>query len=207
MVSSPPSGPVSRPNSSSSRSDMSLLWIFAYLVCERLFELQLSRRHLLVLAARGGREFYPETFPRLVALHSLFLLALLIESHPWHLSVTPGKITLLVLFLLLQGGRYWCIVSLGANWNTRIVLVPGGKTCRNGPYRFLAHPNYLIVTLEFALLPLLMAAPYTLAIFFPANLLVLRQRRRLEEEALREFTDYNEKFPSPPSCEAPEKLL
>ena len=174
---------------------MSLLWVFAYLVCERLFELQLSRRHLLALVARGGREFSPETFPRLVALHSFFLLALLIESYPWRLPLTPGTSTLLALFILLQGGRYWCIVSLGENWNTRIVLVPGATVHRKGPYRFLAHPNYLVVILEFALLPLLLAAPYTLALFFPANLLVLRQRVRLEEKALREFTDYNERFP------------
>lgn len=174
---------------------MSLLWVFAYLVSERLFELWLSRRHLLALTARGGREFYPETFSRLLALHTLFLFALLIESSPWYLPLTPGKSTLLACFILLQGGRYWCIASLGACWNTRIVLVPGGTTCRTGPYRFFAHPNYLVVTLEFALLPLLMAAPYTLAVFFPANLLVLRQRLRLEEQALREFTDYNEKFP------------
>lgn len=174
---------------------MSLLWVFAYLVSERLFELQLSRRHLLAQTARGGREFYPETFPRLVALHILFLLALLGESYPWHLSLSPGKSALLALFILLQGGRYWCIASLGACWNTRIVLVPGGTTCRTGPYRFLAHPNYLVVTLEFVLLPLLMAAPYTLALFFPANIIVLRQRLRLEEQSLREFTDYNEKFP------------
>lgn len=186
---------------------MSLLWIFAYLVGERLFELQLSRRHLLAQTARGGREFYPETFPGMAALHTLFLLALLIESYPWRLPLTPWNSTLLILFILLQGGRYWCIASLGVCWNTRIVLVPGGTTCRTGPYRFLAHPNYLVVTLEFALLPLLMAAPYTLALFFPANLLVLRQRRRLEERALREFTDYDERFPCAPCRGAPEKLL
>ena len=186
---------------------MSLLWVFVYLVSERLFELQLSRRHLLAQTARGGREFYPETFSRLVALHTLFLLALLIESYPWHLPVTPWTGTLLALFTLLQGGRYWCIASLGTCWNTRIVLVPGGTTCRTGPYRFLAHPNYLVVTLEFALLPLLMAAPYTLALFFPANLLVLRQRLRLEEQSLREFTDYNERFPCGSCRAAPEKLL
>lgn len=59
---------------------MSLLWVFLYLGSERLFELLLSRRHFLALAAHGGREFYPETFPRMVALHSFFLLALLVES-------------------------------------------------------------------------------------------------------------------------------
>ena len=174
---------------------MLLLWLFTYLVLERFFELYLSRRHCRALAARGGREFYPETFPRMVALHTLFLLALFGESYPWHVPVDQFTGTLLSLFVLLQGVRYWCILSLGEQWNTRIVLVPGGMVKKGGPYRFLSHPNYLVVTLEFVLLPLIMHAPYTLAVFFPANLLIVRQRIRLEENALREFTDYNQQFP------------
>lgn len=174
---------------------MSLLPVFAYLVLERFFELHLSRRHCLALADRGGREFYPETFPRMVALHTLFLLALLGESYPWHVPLGPFTGTLLAIFVLLQGARYWCIISLGECWNTRIVMVPGGAVKKAGPYRFLSHPNYLVVSLEFIILPLLMGAPYTLVLFFPANLLVVRQRIRLEEKALREFTDYNERFP------------
>jgi methyltransferase len=164
---------------------------------ERLFELYLSRRHCRVLAARGGREFYPETFPRMVALHTLFLLALLGESYPWRIPASPYSVALLAIFVLLQLGRYWCILSLGEQWNTRIVLVPGGTVKKSGPYRLLSHPNYLVVTLEFLLLPLIMHAPYTFVVFFPANLLIVRQRIRLEESALREFTDYNDHFPPP----------
>jgi len=174
---------------------MSLFWIFAYLLLERVFELYLSRRHRRILLARGGREYYPETFPRMVALHSLFLPALFVESYPWHVTLSVYTVILLLVFILLQMGRYWCIVSLGECWNTRIVLVPGGEVKKVGPYRWLAHPNYLVVTLEFMLLPLLMHSPYTLALFFPANLLIVRQRIRLEEKALREFTDYNMQFP------------
>jgi methyltransferase len=174
---------------------MSLLWVFAYLVAERLFELYLSARHIRALAARRGREFYPETFPAMVGLHTLFLLALFVESYPWRMALDRFSVILLTLLLLLQFARYWCILSLGEYWNTRIVLVPGEGVRRCGPYRLLSHPNYLVVTLEFALLPLLMHAYWTLLLFFPANLLVLRQRIRLEEKALREFTDYDQQFP------------
>lgn len=173
---------------------MSLLWIFAYLLLERFFEIYLSRRHFHALTIRGGREFYPETFIRMIVLHTMFLLALFCESYPWDIIAGPAAVTLLILFILLQCGRYWCIASLGEYWNTRIVLVPGGKVRKTGPYRFFRHPNYLVVTLEFLLLPLLMHAPYTLVLFFPLNLLVVRQRIRLEEGALREFTDYSERF-------------
>jgi methyltransferase len=174
---------------------MSLLWIFALLLLQRLFELHLSRRHLQVLAARGGREFYPESFPRMIALHTLFLLALFWESYPWEVAADAFTWSLIAMLASLQGLRYWCIVSLGDSWNTRIVLVPGGTTRKTGPYRLLPHPNYLVVTIEFLLLPLLMHAPYTLSVFFPLNLLVLRDRIRLEEKSLREFTDYDARFP------------
>lgn len=174
---------------------MTLLWLFLYLLVERLFELWLSLRNCRLLEARGGREFYPETFPRMVLLHTLFLLALLGESYPWRIALSPLDITLLAVFVLLQLARYWCIFSLGENWNTRIMLVPGGAVKKSGPYRFLSHPNYLVVTLEFLLLPLLMKAPLTLVVFFSVNLLILRERIRLEERALREFTDYSRQFP------------
>jgi methyltransferase len=173
---------------------VSLLWVFAYLVLERMLELYLSRKHRQGLEALGGREYYPDTFFRMAALHALFLVALFGEAYPWRIPAHPFQVTLLAFFVLLQGLRYWCILSLGQAWNTRIVLVPGGSVQKRGPYRLLAHPNYWVVTLEFIVLPLLMHAPWTFAVFFPANLLVLRQRIQLEERALRQFTDYGERF-------------
>lgn len=182
-----------------STHEMSLLWVFAFLVPERLLELALSRRNLRLAIQRGGREFAPETYPRMVALHSLFLTALFVESGlrdsglrqvPMN-SLTLGCIPLLVL---LQAFRYWCMATLGAHWNTRIVVVPGLTAKLGGPYRFVRHPNYLAVVLEFLLLPLLMRAPASFAVFFPLNLLILRQRIRLEEEALRRFTNYDAIF-------------
>lgn len=94
-------------------------------------------------------------------------------------------------------------------WRSGFDLCRRAAADRGGPYRFLAHPHYLVVILEFTVLPLLLSAPYTLAFFFPVNLLILRQRMRLEEEALREFTDYKEKFPSSSPCSPspPKKLL
>lgn len=157
--------------------------------------LVLAHRHTRTLLARVGREFYPETFPPIVALHTFFLLSLALEAYPWHVPSDPLTIVTLALLLLLQGGRYWCIASLGEQWNTRILLIPDAPVQKRGPYRWLRHPNYLIVILEFLLLPLLLRAPLTLILFFPVNLLLLRQRIRLEEAALRQFSDYSVQFP------------
>jgi methyltransferase len=173
---------------------MSLWWIFAFYFAERLFELWLAARNRRILLARGGREFYPETFRSLVWLHSLFFAALLLESYPWLVPLDRLTLFCLAGLALLMGLRYWCILTLGVHWNARILVLPGAPAVRRGPYRLLKHPNYLAVTLEFALLPLLMRAPLTLVVFSLANLAVLRQRIALEEQALREHTDWAKKF-------------
>jgi methyltransferase len=122
------------------------------------------------------------------------LISLALESYPW--QVPPDLRTQLALacFILLQAGRYWCMWALGTHWNTRIIVVPGSVPIRRGPYRFLRHPNYLVVTLEFLVLPTLLHAPVTLVVFFTANLILLRQRIRLEEDVLQRETEYRAVF-------------
>lgn len=174
---------------------MSLWWIFILLITERLFELYLSAKHKREVLANGGREFFPESYRIMVGLQVLFFVALIAESYPWHVPLDMLTWFGLTMTALLQILRYWCVISLGEKWNTRIILIPGSKAVMRGPYRFMRHPNYLAVTLEFAVIPLLARAPLSLLIFSLANLLVLRQRITLEERALREFTDYDEHFP------------
>ncbi len=175
---------------------MSLWWFFSFIAMERIFELWLAARNRKRLLARGGQEFFPENYRSILRMHLLFYLCLLLESYPWQIPLDRLTWFALATFILLQILRYWCIRSLGDFWNTRILLVPGEKARRSGPYRFLRHPNYLVVTLEFAVIPLLARAPFTLLIFSIANLLLLRQRIALEEQALREHTDYARQFPS-----------
>jgi methyltransferase len=174
---------------------MQVGWLLFLLAGQRVLEQAISRRNMRRMKERGGREFYPETFLPVAMLHVLFLVSLGIESAPWRIPADILTWVCLVLFLLLQVVRYWAMASLGEWWNTRIVLVPGGRVKREGPYRFLRHPNYLVVTLEFLLLPLLFRSPFCFAAFFPVNALVMRHRIVLEEGALREMTDYGERFP------------
>ncbi len=173
---------------------MSLWWVFAPLALERFFELWLARRNRRDALARGGKEFFAKTYRTVVGLHLLFFAALVAESFPWRIPLDGLTLFGLTALVLLQLLRYWCVASLGRAWNTRIILVPGEGAIRRGPYRLLRHPNYLVVTLEFALIPLVARAPLTLILFSLANLAVLRRRIRLEEEALRQFTDYGRVF-------------
>jgi len=134
----------------------------------------------------------------MVGVHLLFYLGLLFEPHPWLVPWSPANLALLAGFSLLQLLRYWTMASLGRYWTTRILVVPGSRVVRQGPYRWLRHPNYLVITLEFVIIPLLLQAPITLLLVLPLNLLVLRERIHLEEQALRQHSDYAERFPERP---------
>lgn len=169
---------------------MSLWWIFSVLIAERFLELRIAEKNRKILLDSGGREFFAETYPTMVGMHVLFFVALIVESHPWQIPLNALTWFSLAMFVLLQALRYWCIASLGNNWNTRIILVPNGEVCTCGPYRYLRHPNYLAVVLEFAIIPLLARAPLTLVVFSLVNLLILRQRITLEELVLKKYTDY-----------------
>jgi len=168
---------------------ISLAWVTPVVAAQRMGELWLCRRNRLRLLARGGREVRPESYGPMVALHVLFLLSLAWESYPWRAPADARTVAALSALAAVTGLRYWAIASLGEFWNTRVVVVPGTRLVRTGPYRFLRHPNYLVIVLEFLLLPFLMRAPATLVLFSIANLAALRQRIRIEEEALREATE------------------
>lgn len=169
---------------------MSSAWVPALVALQRLFELLLCRRNRKALAARGGRERRPETYVEMVALHALFILSLSWESYPWRIPLDGRTAGGLAAYIAVTALRYRSIAALGEYWTTRIVVVPGSRIVRSGPYRYLRHPNYLVIVLEFLVLPLLMRAPVTLVVFSLANIPVLRRRIRFEEEALREATDF-----------------
>jgi methyltransferase len=90
------------------------------------------------------------------------------------------------LFLLVQPLRYWAILSLGGSWNTKILVVPGAKPVRGGPYRYLNHPNYVVVVVEILTFPLIFGAWLTALVFTLLNAVVLRVRIREEHRALGE---------------------
>jgi methyltransferase len=147
---------------------------------QRLGELVYARRNDRALRAAGGVEYGTGHYPVLVGLHTAWLFALF-ATVPADAPIHAGA---LILFILLQGPRVWTLASLGRFWTTRVIVVPDSAPVRRGPYRFVRHPNYLIVALEIPLLPLVFGA-WQLAIGFAlANLAMLAWRIRVEERAL-----------------------
>lgn len=154
--------------------------ILAFVTAQRLIELPIARTNTRRLLARGGFEVGAGHYPLIVALHAAWLAAL------WWLA--PGKpisIPLLLLFALVQALRIWTLRSLGDRWTTRIIVVPGERLVKSGPYRFVDHPNYLVVVLEIALLPLVFGLWQVTLMFSLLNAALLAFRVRTEDAALR----------------------
>jgi methyltransferase len=153
--------------------------ILALVTLQRIGELWLSNRNTRHLLAKGAREVGASHYPLIVAVHGLWLAAL------WWLA--PGRHIFafwLVLYGLLQIARIWVLATLSHRWTTRIIILPGAPLIRNGPYRFVNHPNYVVVIGEIAVLPLVFGLWQVALIFTALNAAVLTIRIREENRAL-----------------------
>jgi methyltransferase len=160
------------------------------LITQRLAELIIARRNEQWMKQRGAREFGQTHYRLIVLLHSLFFVSYWIEVTIGERMLSPAWPFLLTLFLLTQLVRVWALASLGKYWNTKIIVLPGASVVKKGPYRFMKHPNYLVVTMEFLIIPLLFQAYYTAILFTLLNLVILSIRIPAEEKALHELTEY-----------------
>ncbi|WP_182525511.1 isoprenylcysteine carboxyl methyltransferase family protein [Nocardioides dongkuii] len=152
---------------------------------ERVAELVVSQRNAAWAFARGGVETGRGHYPVMVLIHTGLLVGCLVEAWLADREFLPALgWTMLALVVLSQVVRWWCIGTLGHQWNTRVIVVPGLPLVSSGPYRFLPHPNYLVVVLEGLALPLVHSAWVAAAVFTVANAALLRVRIRAEERAL-----------------------
>lgn len=157
------------------------LWVIVVAVAlQRLGELALARRNTARLFAQGGVEYGAAHYPALVVLHTAWLLSLVVFV-PW--STSPN-LWWLALLLLMQAARLWVIVSLGARWTTRIIVLPGAPLVARGPYRWMRHPNYAVVAVEIIALPMVFGALWIALVFTVLNAAVLFWRIREEDRAL-----------------------
>jgi methyltransferase len=165
------------------------LWyvgLVAVVVVARGVELAVSERNRRWSLAQGGVESGAGHYPVMVLLHTGLLAGAVIEVLALDRPFLPWLgWPMLALLVASHALRWWCIATLGRQWCTRIVVVPGLSAVTSGPYRFLRHPNYLAVVLEGIALPLVHTAWVTAAVFTVANAALLRVRIAAEERALR----------------------
>lgn len=150
---------------------------------ERIAELVVSQRNLSWSRQRGGVEFGAAHYPAMVALHTGLLAGCLVEAS-FRPFVPALGWPMLALVLAAQALRWWCIATLGRQWNTRVVVIPDATRVVRGPYRYVAHPNYVAVVVEGVALPLVHSAWLTAAVFTVLNAALLRKRIQVENAAL-----------------------
>ncbi|MBA3021258.1 isoprenylcysteine carboxyl methyltransferase family protein [Propionicimonas sp.] len=159
------------------------LVLIAAVAVERLVELVISRRNLAWARTQGGFESGFGHYPFMVVLHTGLLVACVLEATQQPFIPALGW-SMLVVVVLAQALRWWCIGTLGPRWNTHIVVIPGLPLISSGPYRWLRHPNYVAVVAEGIALPLVHSAWMTAIVFTVLNAGLLRVRISAENAAM-----------------------
>ncbi|SBS76105.1 Isoprenylcysteine carboxyl methyltransferase [uncultured Mycobacterium sp.] len=152
---------------------------------ERLAELAVAERNRRWSTERGGIEVGSGHYPVMVSLHTGLLAGCLLEAIALHRPFLPALgFSMLALVVAAQVLRWWCITTLGRQWNTRVIVVPGAARITGGPYRMIPHPNYVAVIVEGFALPLVHNAWITAAVFTVLNAALLKARLEVENTAL-----------------------
>lgn len=151
-----------------------------FVIIQRLSELYIARGNEKWLRSQGAIEYGSEHYPYIVALHTLFIIAIIVEY--MLRGNTPIDYVFLILFAVLLLFKFWALSSLGKYWNTKIFRVPGAAPVKKGPYKLFRHPNYFIVVCEIAIIPLVFHLYYTAIIFTVLNAIMLTVRIRVENK-------------------------
>jgi len=153
--------------------------LLVYLTAQRIAELWWAKQNERRLLAASGVEYGRSHLPLIVLLHATWLIGmwLLAYDHP----IEP---TFFAIVVILQIARFWVLATLGPRWTIRIIVVPREKLVARGPYRWLRHPNYAVVTGELAAVPLALGLPFYALAFSVLNAAVLAIRIPAENAAL-----------------------
>ncbi len=162
---------------------MVFIVFISFVILVRIAELLLSKRNEKWLLQNGAVEHGKKHYPLIVILHALFFLSLFLEY--FFRTPTSFSLILIISYLLLIALKAWIVLSLGKFWNTKIYRIPNFALVKKGPYRFIKHPNYLIVIAEIAIIPLAFHLYYTAILFSFLNALMLVVRIRVENSALK----------------------
>jgi Uncharacterized protein conserved in bacteria len=154
----------------------------SFVILLRIGELILSKRNEKWLLQNGAIEYGQKHYPLIVALHVFFIVSLIIE-YSMKRTVSCSSF-LLVLYFLLLVFKAWIILSLGKFWNTKIYRIPNYPLIKKGLYRYFKHPNYMIVIIEIAVIPLIFHLYFTAVIFFVFNAIMLTVRIKAENRVL-----------------------
>jgi methyltransferase len=154
--------------------------LLGFVTAQRLAELWWAKRNEARLLAAGGVEYGHWHLGLMIVVHAAWLVSL------WFWGYDRPIVPLyLALFVVLEIARVWVLATLGRRWTIRVIVVHGEHLVARGPYRFLRHPNYLVVCSEVAVVPLALGLPILSLVFTLLNAAVLAIRIPEENAALQ----------------------
>lgn len=163
-------------------------FLVGFVILQRLLEVAYARSNERIMKKKGAIEAGAAHYKWIVLLHILFFVSLGMEVFYIGGDLGNAWSLFLLIFIFAQILRVWALASLGKFWNTKILVLPGAEKVKSGPYRWIPHPNYIVVALEIASLPLIFDAWRTALVFTIANaLLLLCVRIPAEEKALEQL--------------------
>jgi methyltransferase len=164
--------------------------VLALMGVARVAELVIARRYAARAAQRGEAPKPEPIFRVMVLLHTVPFWAAPLEVLVLGRELVPAVAVACAVTLVVAGAlRVWTLRTLGSSWNVRIVRPAAVVT--TGPYRFIRHPNYLVVVLELVALPLFHSAWLTCAVVTALNAFVLARRIPAEERVLSSVPGYD----------------
>lgn len=172
--------------------------LFIYCLLERLGELLVSRRNQRRMSAQGFSEKESSAgMHTMIALHAGWYMSMILEATCAPREIPDSvQIAAVLIFLAAQCLRFWTLRTLGMYWNISVMTTDEAapRFVSDGPYRFIRHPNYLVVITEIATLPLIGGALVTSVLFSMLNALLLRRRIALEEAHLFSIPGYKDRL-------------
>lgn len=157
-------------------------YFLSFIIVVRIIELIIAKNNEKWLRSEGAVEYGHEHYKYFILLHTGFFISMIIEYNlsPFsEINYIP-----MFLFFIVQIFRLSIFISLGKYWNTRILVIPGRTLVKKGLYRYIKHPNYIIVILEFILIPLSFYLFVSMLLFSVLNLVLLSVRIKVENKAL-----------------------
>lgn len=163
---------------------MWMILFITFIVFQRITELIIAKSNEQWMKERGGIEKGQQHYKWFIYLHIMFFIFLIVEVIYSSHRVEQLNRYLFLLFIVAQVTRVWCIYTLGRFWNTKVIVIPKLAIIKKGPYKYVKHPNYIIVAVELALIPLMFGAYLTALIFPILHIILIRIRVPIEEKAL-----------------------
>jgi methyltransferase len=172
------------------RDFLPFAFFLSFIIFQRIAELLIAKSNEKWMIKQGAIEFGRGHYLVMVAVHILFPVCFCLEKILLNRGLSPFWPAIFGVFIMAQVLRIWIISTLGRCWNTKIIVLPHFSVIRKGPYRFLRHPNYVVVSLELIVIPMLFSAYFTAILFTVVNGLMLAIRIPMEENALKNLTEY-----------------